>query len=712
MSAAAAPACDYCGLPVPRPLWGAPAEEARPGYCCFGCRLAAAVTGARGAEGAATAALARLGLAIFLTLNVMVFTMALWTQDFYGADPAGEAAWIAPLRGVFRYLALLFALPVLLLLGGPLLANAWESLRRGAGTTDLLLVIGVAAAYAYSAASVVRDEGPVYFEVGCMVLVLVTLGRWLEATGKRRTTDVLTGLQRLLPETVWLERPGGEVQAPLAEVRHGDRVRVRPGARIPCDGVVLHRPVSVDEQLLTGESGAAVKEVGDPVHGGTLVLDGELHLEVTAPAGQGTLARLVEEVHKALRRKGHYERLADRVAAAFLPGVMLLALAAGAWHAYRTGPESGILTGLAVLVIACPCALGLATPLTVWAALGHAARAQVLFRNGEALEKLAGVRVFCFDKTGTLTTGTSDVAAFAVAEGTDRGEALRRAGQLTRASPHVHAAAIHRYVTGQGSVADEELLVKTQPGRGLTADVPGLGGPLYLGNVRLMEEVGLQTPADLVPVLARAQAEGQPLACLGWGGTVRGVFLLREELRPEVRPALACLAGLGLDVHVLTGDHAGRGAALGRELALPVETGLLPADKVATVQRHRAAAGPVAMVGDGLNDAAALAASDVGIALGCGADVTRTAAAVCLLGNELQRLPWAVALARRTVRVLRQNLFWAFAYNTVGIGLACAGRLNPVVAALAMVLSSQFVVANSLRLRAPDGPTVVEGPVP
>jgi cation transport ATPase len=391
---------------------------------------------------------------------------------------------------------------------------------------------------------------------------------------------------------------------------------------------------------------------------------------------------------------------------------MLLAVGAGAWHANRAGPETGILTGLAVLVIACPCALGLATPLAVWTALGQAARAQVLFRNGEALEKLACVRVFCFDKTGTLTTGTPDVAAFVAAEETDRDEALRRAGHLTRASPHVHAAAIRRYVAGQGGLSGEELLLKTLPGRGLTADVVGPSGPLYLGNVRLMEDALLRTPTDLGRVLTRAHAEGQPLACLGWGGTVRGVFLLREELRPEVRPALARLVEQGLEVRVLTGDHAGRGAALGRELSLPVDAGLLPADKVATVQRLRAAVGPVAMVGDGLNDAAALAVSDVGVALGCGADVTRTAAGVCLLGNDLHRLPWAVALARRTVRILRQNLFWAFAYNTVGIGLACAGRLNPVVAALAMVLSSQFVVANSLRLRAPDAPPVVEGRVP
>jgi heavy metal translocating P-type ATPase len=694
--------CDYCGLPVPRPFWGKAVAADGPPYCCFGCRFAAAVTRSRGAEGAATGALARLGLAIFLTLNVMVFTMALWTQDFYGVDGTGGEAWVASLAGLFRYLALLFALPVLLVLGGPLLESAWQALRRGEPTTDLLLVVGVAASYLYSAVSVVRDAGPVYFEVGCMVLVLVTLGRWLEATGKLKTTAAIEGLQRLLPEAVRVERPGGETAVPLADVQVGDRVHVLPGERVPCDGRVRRWPVTVDEQIITGESGTAVKEVGDLVFGGTLAVDGDLFLDVRATARDGTLARLVHEVRAALRRKGRYERLADRVARWFLPAVLLLAVAAGAWHAPQLGPEKGILTGLAVLLIACPCALGLATPLAVWAALGQAARAQVLFCNGEALENLASVRVFCLDKTGTLTTGTPDVAAFVVPEGTDRDEVLHRAGQVTASSPHVHDRAINHFIARLGISQGSDLAFRSRlPGRGLAARVASQAAPVLLGSLRLMRESGLEIAASLGTVLDQARAAGQPLSCIGWDGTVRGVFLFQEELRPEVGPALARLAEQGMAIRVLTGDHAGRGAALARELGLAVEAELLPEDKVAAVQRLRAMVGRVALVGDGLNDAAALAVSDVGIAMGCGADLTRSAAAVCLLGNDLRRLPWAVTLARRTVRVIRQNLLWAFVYNVAGIGLACTGRLNPVVAALAMVLSSTLVVANSLRLQGP-----------
>jgi heavy metal translocating P-type ATPase len=700
MTAAVLPACDYCGLPVPRPLWRAAVEGDTSQYCCFGCRFAAAVTRARGAEGAATSALARLGLAIFLTLNVMVFTMALWTQDFYGVDGTGGAAWVASLAGLFRYLAFLFSLPVLLLLGGPLLHSAWQSLRRGQPTTDLLLVVGVAASYFYSAISVVRDAGPVYFEVGCMVLVLVTLGRWLEATGKLKTTATIEGLQRLLPETVRVDRPRGEIQVPLDDVQVGDRVRVLAGERIPCDGWLRRRAVTIDEQLLTGESGTVIKEVGDPVFGGTLAVDGDALLEVSATARQGTLARLIQAVRAALHAKGRYERLADRVATWFLPAVMLLAISAGVWQAVYLGPEHGVLTALAVMLIACPCALGLATPMAVWAALGQAAQAQVLFCNGEALENLAAVRIFCFDKTGTLTTGTPDAGAWAVDEGTDPDEVLHRAGQLTSDSLHPHDGAIARLVARLGGRQESERVIVTRlPGRGLSGRAPSQAGPILLGNRYLMQESELAVSGPLRAVLDRAHEVGQSLSCIGWGGIVRSVFLFREEIRPEAGSALARLREQGIILRVLTGDHAGRGAAVARELGLHVEAELLPADKVAFVQRFQAALGRVAMVGDGLNDAAALAVSDVGIAMGCGTSLTHSAADICLLGNDLRRLPWAVALARQTVRVIRQNLLWAFLYNVVGIGLACTGRLNPVLAALAMVVSSALVVTNSVRLQ-------------
>ncbi|MCS6850825.1 MAG: cation-translocating P-type ATPase [Gemmataceae bacterium] len=692
MSAGSAEACAYCGWPLPPRRWSGAAAPDQPSYCCFGCRFAHAVAQTRGEHAAAHWLLARLGWAIFLTMNVMVFSMALWTQDLYPepADVPGSPSAI--LRGLFRHLCLVLALPVLVILGVPLAESAGQQVRQGRLGTDALLVVGVAAAYLFSAISVVRDQGPVYFEVGCMVLILVTLGRWLEATARLRASTALDALQRLLPATARRCRGGREEMVPLEEVTVGDTLRVLAGERIPCDGVLTLHPATVDEQVVTGESQRAFKEPGDPVFGGTLNLDSDLWLTATAPARGGTLARMGYLLREAQRHQGEYQRLADRVAAAFTPAVMVLALGAALGHGVSSGVDAGILAGLAVLLIACPCALGLATPLAVWAALGHAASRCILLRSGDALERLASVRALRLDKTGTLTTGDPRVSRLIVEAEEERPLVLERAAALAAASSHGYSRAIRRLTA---DVVTMPGPVRTLPGRGLAA------GSVYLGSLRLMNEAGLFPGPNLAGQLARSPDTGPSLTCVGWDGRIRGVFVLDEELRPGVRSALAELRQLGLDVEVLTGDRAARGQALAQELTVPVRAELLPEDKVAAIAEARRRQGPVAFVGDGLNDAPALAAADVGIALGCGSELSRESAAVCLLSDELAQLPWLVRLARQTVRVIRQNLFWAFAYNVGGIALACSGRLNPVLAAIAMVLSSLLVITNSLRLGPP-----------
>lgn len=689
--------CSWCGLP----LRGATPTGTSPLYCCFGCRFAAEVSGGSGEQGAATWLLARLGLAVFLSMNVMVFTMALWSTELYGDLPDAADQFSTVLRGLFRYLCLLFSLPVLLLLGGPLADNAWRSLRRGLFNTDLLLVLGVGASYAYSTLAVIRDAGPVYFEVGCIVLVLVTLGRWLEATGKLKTTAALQALHRLLPDTACVVRAGAEATVPLTEVQVGDCLHVRAGERFGCDGIVSQGRAAVDEQVVTGEGEPATREPGDRVHGGSLNLDGDLFVTVTSPAKGGALARLIELVRQARLTRGHYELLADRVTAWFLPAVVLIALGAGGFHAWRQGAEQGILVGLAVLLIACPCALGLATPMAVWSALGQAARQQILFRNGEALERLATVRAVCFDKTGTLTTGQPTVTDATVAVPETSETVGRCTLGLAAASTHAHARAL---CATFGATDEEEAHactdVRTLPGRGLTGRLRGKDSWLFLGSSRLMQEVGCVWQPGLAQWADAAERRGHSLTCLGWDGQIRAAYALREEIRPETGVALGALRRLKIEVRILTGDGCRRAEALGRELGVAIDAELLPEDKIRVVQEVRHRSGPTAFVGDGINDAPALASSDVGIALGCGADVAREAAAVCLLGNDLRRVPDAIELARRTVRVIRRNLFWAFFYNVLGIGLACTGQLNPVVAALAMVVSSFLVVTNSLRFSA------------
>jgi P-type Cu+ transporter len=697
--------CAYCGLPLGVGWRRRTRTAATPAadYCCFGCRFADSVRHERGASGEIRWTLWRLGLAIFFTMNVMVFSMELWAQDLYqgAAQDAGSLAdlW----RDVFRFLCLLLALPVLWLLGLPLAENAWRNLRGGGPAMELLLLTGVAASYVYSAVSVFRGQGHLYFEVGCAVLVMVTLGRWLEAMGKLRTTEALDALERLLPEHVRLVRDGVERETPLARLTTGDRVRVQAGERFGVDGRIVRGVAAVDQQIISGESRPVVKEPGDDVFAGTLDLDGDLLVETTAAAHSGALARLVGAIHRARQAKGRYQRLADRVAAWFLPVVAVLSLAALIWHWRQDGFDAGLMAAMSVALIACPCALGLATPMAVWTALGRASQEQVLFRGGEALERLARVRAIAFDKTGTLTSGEAVVEQFVADEGnatvgiSKAQDVLSCAAGVSAGSTHGLSRAIRIFANGR-LVESDVARIRAIPGRGLRAELSDSDADVLLGNERLMEESRLAISPALRRVLQRAHGDGQPLVCVGWQGRVRGVFTFREELRPEAVAALTRCRQIGLHVAVLTGDHAACGAALSARLDAPVEAALLPEEKVAALARLRARYGAVAMVGDGINDAPALAAADVGIAMGCGADVSRESADVCLLGNDLGGVLGAVLLARRTVRVIRQNLFWSFAYNTLGIGLALGGWLNPIWAAVAMVASSLLVVTNSLRL--------------
>jgi len=734
-------ACDYCGLPIPKPWWGTrggsdsssrrgpepfdggsatSSGAAAPQYCCVGCRFAAQVTRERGEEGAVRWTLAKLGLAIFCTMNVLVFSMALWSEDIYAVE--GDRT-TAALAGLFRYLSLLFALPVLFLLGRPLGENTWAGLRRGIYSTDLLLLSGVTAAYVYSAVSVFRGGGHLYFEVGCVVLVLVTLGRWFEATGRLRSTAALDALAKLLPATVRVIRDGSEQWLPSKEIRVRDRLRVLAGERFPTDGRIVRGSAAVDEQVLTGESWPVLKQPADEVLGGTLNLDGQVEMEATAVPGEGTFHRLIDAVARARAAKGRYERLADRAATWFLPAVSAVALATLAWHAARTDWEEGILHGLAVVLIACPCALGLATPMAIWSALGRAAHAQVLFQSGEALERLARVRAVCFDKTGTLTTGTPVLVDLFTADEESRQTVLEYAALAASMSTHplsvvirdsARAASSRFGLPGDANAAPNHLAAaasgRTLPGQGVVVDGAGGRPAIYLGSRRFLAGEGLQFTETQEAHYDAAAASGKPVVLVGWDGWIRGIFTFQEQLRPEARQAIQHCRDLGLDTVVLTGDHSRRAEEIARELSISVEGDLLPEHKVERVQAMRAARGAVAMVGDGINDAPALVASDVGIALGCGTDVTRDSAAVCLLGNDLLRLPWAIQLARQGVRTIRANLFWAFGYNVVGIALAASGLLNPAFAALFMVGSSLLVVSSSLRLGHFDWPSANELP--
>ncbi|HMP04651.1 MAG TPA: cation-translocating P-type ATPase [Gemmatales bacterium] len=691
--------CSYCGFPLARAVGRARGEVSHePRYCCYGCRFAAAASGSDESGGSATLVLAKLGVALFLTLNVVMFSMVLWASDVYGPGPTGTVTeFDRVLSGLWRWLCALLSLPVLWLLGGPMLGQAWQGLRDGRGALDGLLLAGIGAAYLFSWAAVLRDEGAIYFEVGCVVLVLVTLGRWLEAKGRSQATAALAGLEKLVPASAQRRVAAGFEPVPLTLIRPGDVLLVPAGARVPTDGIVLDQPATLDEHLFTGESTPRVREPGEPVLGGTTSVDAPLLLEVTRTAQQSTLQRYMELVRSAMMVPNRWQRRAERVSRWFFPAVLLAAGGAGAWHTVHVDLEHGVLTALAVLLIACPCALGIATPLAVWLALGKLAKRQVLLRDPDGLEKLAESQALVFDKTGTLTTGTATVVAEACGSGEPVDEIRQVAAPLAAVSQHPVAAALLAHLGPElaGGILVEPRVI---PGRGVKAQACGRWREVCLGNPRFMEEAELAWPEELQRAQTGTDFRGRTLCCLGWEGRVRAVFSLEETLRPEAEATLAQLRERVGYVEVLTGDQEARAAWIRERLGVPVRGEQLPDEKAKRLLEIRGEVGPAAMIGDGLNDVPALAAAHVSMAMGCGADLTRDTASICLLGNDLSVLPWLVDLARSSTGIIRQNLFWAMIYNGLGVGLAVTGWLNPVWAALAMVASSASVVGNSLRL--------------
>ena len=709
--------CDYCGLPVA----GSSAAEG-PLYCCSGCRLAASITAAGGADARARWMMTRLGLAVFFTMNVMVFTFLLWSQEAGGAE-GGEAA--AALYGLARHAGLLFAAPVLLLLGGPLLDSAVAELRRGRLSLDLLLLAGVAAAFGISAWNTRRGEGHVYYEVACMVLVAVTLGRWLEASGKLETTAALRNLESLLPDRVRRLRAadGADPQdtsaegrdVPLDEVGIGDVLRILPGEQVPTDGVIEAGRANVDEQTVSGESEPVVRGPGEPVRSGTTNLDGDLQIVVTAAPGCGTLEQLIAAVSRAAR-DSRSQRLVDRVAGWFLPAVLAAAAVTCGVHWWRGDPAAGVMAALAVVVVSCPCALGLATPLALWAALGRCMRRHVLVREGDALERLAAVKTFCLDKTGTLTTGCQ-VERLVVADGADREVALGAAAGVASGSTHLAAEAIAAFARAEQVAPLEVLDIRTVAGQGVEGRLAATGEAVRLGSgdwvankkgdIPLFQPTGGGSADAGSGRLSILEKRGMspflsPRCLLAVGDSLAAAFWTTEAIRPSAAAAVAALRGQGMAVTILSGDQPQRVAAVAEALAVSWQAPLLPAEKLTAIEAEQVSGG-VAMVGDGINDAAALAAADVGIALGCGADIARWTAPLCVLDDDLGSLPWLVDLARQTQRTIRWNLLWAFGYNTACIPLAATGLVHPAVAAVAMVVSSLLVVGNSLRLAREPG---------
>jgi Cu+-exporting ATPase len=604
-----------------------------------------------------------------------------------------------------RFLQLALATPVQFWIGRRFYVGAWKSLRGGGANMDVLVALGTSMAWAFSAVVTIFGlHQHVYFEGSAAVITLVLLGKLLEARAKARTSEAIEALVRLQPRTARIERDGQLQEVPVDSLQPGDVVVVRPGETVPVDGEVLSGASAVDESMLTGESMPVDKRPGDALYAATRNTFGMLRGRVTGVGAQTLLAGIIRLVAEAQGSKAPVQRLADRIAAVFVPTVCAIAvLTFGAWW-WQATLATAVINAVAVLVIACPCALGLATPTAVMVGTGLGARAGILIRNAEALERAGAVRVLAFDKTGTLTLGTPRVTdVLPAAEPAE--SILRLAAALEHGSEHPLALAILACPEAAGTEAAHDF--RAHPGAGVEGRVDGrrlcLGAPAWLDVPQNPEMqaaiVALEQAGKTVVLLAEMPAETDG-AHADAPARLLGAIAIADPLRPTTREALARLAAMGLRRVMLTGDNPRTAAAIAAQAGIAeFQAGIPPAGKARAVAALKRDGVLVGMVGDGVNDAPALAAADVGFAMGGGSDAAIEVADITLMRNDLRAVADAIDLSRRTLTRIRQNLFFAFVYNALGIPLAALGYLNPVLAGAAMALSSVSVVGNALRLR-------------
>ncbi|HWJ94105.1 MAG TPA: heavy metal translocating P-type ATPase, partial [Telluria sp.] len=606
--------------------------------------------------------------------------------------------WMLP-----GWLQLLLATPVQFWLGARFYRAGWKALLARSGNMDLLVAIGTSAAYGLSVYLLLEhgEHGMahLYFESSAVVITLVLLGKWLEGRAKRQTVEAISALESLRATEAIVRRNGRDEVVPLDAVRSGDLLVVRPGDRVAADGKVIEGSSHLDESLLTGESLPVAKKPGDKVTGGAVNADGLLLVEATAVGADSMLSQIIKMVEDAQAVKAPIQRLVDRVSAVFVPAVLLVSLVTLLGWGLATGDwQQALLNAVAVQVIACPCALGLATPTSIMVGTGAAARHGILIKDAEALETAHALDVVVFDKTGTLTEGKPNVVAV---EGGNQRALLGQAWAVQQYSDHPLAKAV--------ALAAQENRVPLRaannagalPGRGVQADVDGQ--TVYLGNLRLMQEIGADTQALLAAARLHEEA-GRTVSWLalkvGGAVAVQGLLAFGDRLKPSAGAAVERLKAMGVEALMLTGDNQGAARVVAEQLGLDrFVAEVLPGDKAKVVADTMAAGRKVAMVGDGINDAPALAAADVGIAMASGTDVAMRTAGITLMRGDPALVADAIDISKRTYAKIRQNLGWAFIYNVVGIPLAAFGLLNPVLAGAAMALSSVSVVSNALLLR-------------
>jgi cation-transporting ATPase V/Cu+-exporting ATPase len=636
-------------------------------------------------------------------------------EDAHTAAWARRALWAAPAAifmlstmlyhdyamhsDVFRWLMFAVAVPVQFWVGWPFLAEAARRARRLTANMDTLVAMGTLAAFLFSTYQVFSGGHELYFEAVVVIIAFITLGRYLEARAKGRAGSAIRALLELGAKQARIIRDGEERMVPVEEVQSGDLLKVRPGEKIPVDGEVVEGASAVDESMLTGESVPVDKAVGDRVTGATLNTSGVLTVRATAVGAETALAHIVRMVEEAQTGKSAAQRLADRVSAIFVPVVIGIAIATFLfWGVLRGDVAAGVMAAVAVLIIACPCALGLATPMAIMVGTGRGAQSGILIKSVEVLERSRRLDSIVFDKTGTLTRGVMSLTDVVAAQGVGEEELLSKAGAAEADSEHPIGQAIASGARDRLGSLPRVHSFESLAGHGVKAKVGST--EVWVGRRKLAAEAGLVLPQSLEERAEELERVGRTAVFAGWDGEVRGVLAVADTVKDEARATVGLLREMGLEVVMITGDNARSAAAIAEHVGIDrVLSEVFPEDKRSEIARLQSGGRLVAMVGDGVNDAPALVQADLGIAIGTGTDVAIESSDLTLMKGDLGGVVTALRLARATHRTIVQNLFWAFGYNTLAIPLAAAGLLSPMIAAAAMALSSVSVVANSLRLR-------------
>jgi Cu+-exporting ATPase len=634
----------------------------------------------------------REGLAVLIGLLLSLPLVVPMVAEFLGVH------WMLP-----GWIQWALATPVQFWLGARFYRAGWRALRAHTANMDVLVALGTSAGYGLSVFELLRPAGGMghyYFEASAVVISLVLLGKWLEGRAKRQTTEAIRALQALRPATALLQRHGREEEVPIEQIRAGDPVVVKPGKQVPVDGRILSGSSHLNESMLTGESLPVEKQPGDTVTGGSINGEGLLVVETLSVGAETTLARIIRLVESAQAAKAPIQRLVDRVSAVFVPVVLVIALITlVSWWFAAGDIQTAVINAVAVLVIACPCALGLATPVAIMAGTGVAARHGILIKDAEALERVHQTTQVVFDKTGTLTLGQPALTG-QLSVSVEPAELLRLAAGVQSGSEHPLARAVLQVAQQSGIAVPAQENLRALPGRGVAARVEGF--ELQLGNRRLMAELGVDLSAAQQQT-EQWEADGNTVSWLAeTSATPRllGVLAFGDTLKPGADAAVAALHGSHIHTAMITGDNAGSAQKVARDLGTEqVFSNVLPEQKAQIVEDLKRQGQVVAMVGDGINDAPALAAADVGIAMATGTDIAMHTAGITLMRGDPRLVADAIAISHRTYNKIRQNLFWAFVYNLVGIPLAAFGWLNPAIAGAAMAFSSVSVIVNALLLK-------------